>query len=1126
MGSIRKASYKKKIILKGLKLLVIASGGISLLASCGNIDDLKNDGSRDDSPPALFRIVPASHSNIYFNGHIKWAPIIGGGVAAGDINNDALPDIFFAADSFNALYLNKGNLVFEDITLKAGLAGAKWSDGVAMADVNNDGFIDILVTREHDEPFSSEVEGFQDTLNVLLYINNGNLSFTEKAKELGVITKGPMRHAVFLDFNKDNYLDIYINANFNSKLQSHALQSVSEWEPEDYYPDYLFQNHEGKRFENVIKTSGITFDTKYRYGFTPYASDFNSDGWVDLYLCNDYDIPDHLYLNDRKGKFFEADDKVMPQISFYTMGIDVADINNDGLNDVVTADMRSDKNYRQKTSWWETPYDWNRLISEKHKRLQKQQVKNVLQLNNGDGTFSQISELAGIDATEWSWSPLIADFDNDGWKDIFISNGNNIDRAFFIDLALEVDSIKRANPDFTYHDYLNYIKTPADNPWFVNYIYKNNCDLTFKDMRQEWGMGSSVNSTGAAYADFDNDGDLDIVVNNNSSVSFIYENLLNSIKKTNWLRLQLIDEWHQPVYGSCATVFIGETKQFAELQPVKGFLSQSENVLHFGTGENTTVDSVLIKWNDGKIELLKNVACNQTLKVYHGNALPARTAAGGSLTVFERTRQTGLTYKHEEDEFIDFGVDPLLPQMFSKDGPPLASGDIDGDGREDVLAGGSVNKPRACFLQNKNGTFRRAHNAITNDTQYEDGDILIFNADADGDNDVYVATGGYEFPDSSEHLQHRLYLNDGKGNFTRSKDAIPFIAVSSRCAIAADYDKDGDLDLFVAGRVKSRKYPITPRSFLLKNEKGKFTDVTDEAAPSLRFAGMVTDAVWTDFNNDGMPDLILVGEYMPITFFKNAGSRFENVTNQINIAQKTNGFWNCITQWDFDNDGDFDYVLGNLGLNTRFKAKQQAPLELYAGDFDQNGSMDVVSCFNEDGKVYPCKQLRTLTPRINGLAKKFYKTERYGHATIGDVFNLFQLSSAIHLFAYETASCYLQNNGGESFTLSRLPVEAQFAPVNDILADDVNHDGALDLLLVGNFYYAEVERGRYDSFKGLYLKGDGKGNFSPVNLAESGFVVDGDARRIIKGNAGDNKLYIASQNNDSLVVHSMRAELP
>ncbi len=1074
-----------------------------------------------ETVPPLFSIVPAAHSNIHFNGHIARAPISGSGVAIGDINNDGLQDIFFAGDAYNALYLNKGNLVFEDITKSAGLAGTQWSNGASMADLNNDGLLDILVTREMDDPFSSLAGSFKDTLNVLLYFNNGDLTFTEKAKQVGVSAQGPLRHAVFLDINNDHFLDIYINSNYNSKLNSTALQGLNDWKPVDFYPDYLFLNEEGQQFKNVIKTSGISFNSKFRYGFTPYASDFNNDGWTDLYLGNDFDIPDQLYYN-YKGKFTLASDKVMPQTSFYAMGIDVADINNDGLEDMFCLDMRSEKNYRQKTSWWETPYDWYRMLNEKNKQLAKQQVKNSLQLNMGNGTYSQISELAGVDATEWSWAPLIADFDNDGWKDLFITNGNTIDHAFSIDLAWERDSLYRANPKLPVDEYLDFLKVDPKNTWFVNYIYKNNGNLTFENKQKEWGMGTAFNSNGAAYADLDNDGDIDIVVNNNGSLSFIYENSANTNPENRYLRLQLMDELHYPTQGTKAIAYAGGVQQLVTMQPIKGFLSTSENVLHFGLGASTSVDSLQVMWPDGKMERFKNLKSNQTLQVFHKNAtLHSPTAVAETSPVFSLAVKTGIDFKHTEDDFVDFSVDPLLPQMYSKGGPVLAKGDLNGDGLEDMLIGGSVGRSRACFIQNKDGQFSSVSNGLTKDLQYEDGAFVIMDFDNDGDNDVYAATGGYEYPSQSEGLMHRLYVNDGKGNFTRNTTLIPDIRSSSSCAIACDYDHDGDIDLFVGGRVQSQGYPAIPSSYLLKNNNGKFVDVTDTEAKELRKVGMVTDAVWSDFDNDRQEDLIVVGEYMPVTFFKNDKGKMVNTTAQLTLNKKTNGFWNCITSGDFDKDGDQDYVLGNVGLNTRYKASQTMPLELYAKDFDGNGSTDLISGFYEDGKLYPCKQLRTLAPRINGLSKKYYKTALYGRATVADLFGTESLGTAARFVAYENGSCYLQNNENNAFTIELLPVETQFAPVNDMLSADIDKDGNLDLLMVGNFYYAEVERGRYDAFKGLYLKGDGKGNFKPVSSTKSGFIVDGDARRLELITQKDRTLIVASQNNDQVVVYSI-----
>lgn len=1078
-----------------------------------------------DQPTAqqqpLFRIVPSSQSHILFNGQYSTAPIMGGGVAVGDINNDGLPDLYFAGDSTNALYLNKGGLVFEDITDKAGVKGDHWSHGTAMADLNNDGYLDILVARERNEPHSVFDENFKDTLNVYVFMNNGDLTFTDKARELGIITQGPLCHGTFLDINNDHYLDIYLNANYNSKLRSGALTNIEKKQVKDFYPDYLFLSDSGKSYSNVIKESGITFNTKHRYGFTPYATDINNDGWVDLYLNNDFDTPDNVYYNVG-GKFKPAPYKTFMQTSMYTMGIDAADINNDGLVDFFTCDMRAQTNYRQKTSWWESPYDWSRLLSETEKQLGKQQVKNALQLNRGNGTFSQISELSGLDATEWSWAPLIADFDNDGWKDIFVSNGNIIDHAFCIDLAYEVDSMRMFDPNFSEAEYMEHIRVKKDNPWYINYIYKNNGDLSFTDMRKAWGMGTSVNTNGAAYADLDNDGDLDLVVNNNGSTSFIYENTLNTTEAQNYLRIVPTSPWHYPMQGTRVTLYYGDKTQINEMQPVKGLFSSSEQVIHFGLGDVEVVDSMMVTWPDGHRQMLYNVKANQVLAVTDSNStevplpkLPKQQ------TLFSLADNTGIDFVHQEDKFIDFGVDPLLPRMYSKDGPVLAKGDLNGDGLEDLIIGSSVGSTSVCYLQQSNGKFKKKATAFTNDTQTEVGSIAIFDADGDGDNDVYVAAGGFEYKDGADELMHHLYLNDGKGNFTLAAGKIPDIKVSSKCVRPYDFDKDGDLDLVVAGRVTAQKYPVIPHSYLLRNDGGTFTDVTESDAAFLQNLGMVTDLVVTDFNGDGWDDLIAVGEYMPVTFIKNDNGKLVDATDDITCNEKTSGFWNVIKAGDFDNDGDPDYVLGNLGLNTRFHASQDGPLELYAYDFDHNGSTDLLSGFYEDGKLYPCKQLRTLKPRINGIAKKFYKTALYGHATIPEIYDSSVLAKAEHLVAYETGSCYLENLGNGQFRISRLPAEAQFAPIQGMVVEDVDGDGNLDVAMTGNFFYAEVERGRYDSFKGLIMLGDGKGGFKPMKLTDSGFVVDGDARDLIKLKVGESDMLIATQNDDSLLVYGL-----
>lgn len=1036
-----------------------------------------------------------------------WEYIEGGGVAIGDINNDGLPDIFFSGTNVpDQLYLNVGNMKFKNISDKLGVGGSRVSTGVTMADVNNDGWLDIYVCKLKGQ-------------NVL-YLNNGDLTFSTRAAYYGINHTGRSMQAAFFDYDKDGRLDLFIVCRNEDGINATLKTAGMKLPKNSQFAHRLFHQTENGTFVDVTRSAGILNDTiGVSIAYSLAILDANNDGWDDIYVTNDFDSPDLLYINNHKGGFTEQARLYLKHTSFYSMGIDVADVNNDGMTDIFVADMRPEGNERQKTSMWETPFDWDQLVNNPFSLANKQYVRNTLQLNTGCNTFSEIGEMAGIDATDWSWAPLLADFDNDGNKDIFISNGNFRDVTMNANYTLLFDSLislhgsgrTRVNPLVIQRQVADLLPQPV----FYNYLYKNDGNCLFSNAAQAWGLDSAMITNGAAYADLDNDGDLDLVLNNNNHPASVYRNNTRELLGTSFLRVVLRSD-SLPPFGTRVTVWSKGTLQMQEYRATRGFYSSSETVLHFGLGSATSADSLLVVWPDGTSELRRGVAANSTLELRHNSGLKLRLSKAPTQALLSPLRNAGLAVRHRENEYTDFTNEPLLPHQFSYNGPGIAVADVNGDHLDDVFIGGTSVQHGVLMLQSAAGTFAPAPEQPWHTPADEMG-CALFDADADGDNDLLIVHGGNEFPHGAAEYQPHLYLNNGKGGFALAAKALPEMRTSGSCIAIADANGDGLPDVFIGGRVQAQSYPATPRSYLLYNTgKGQFKDVTASAAPDLLHIGMVSCALWSDVDNDKKPDLLVAGEWMPITILHNNGGTFANTTPN-HITQHSAGWWNSITGGDFDNDGDMDYVFGNLGLNTRFRASASAPLQLFATDIDNNTSTDLIMTFDENGKSYPVKQLKTLASRINGLAKKYYRPATFGKATVQDLIPPQKMDSAIHLRMVETASCYMENKGNGTFVLHRLPIEAQIAPVYGTLADDFTGDGNLDILLVGNFYATEVERGQYDAGTGLLLVGNGNGGFAPNPSRTSGFFVDGNAKALAMAMRSDSTaIVLATQNNDSL----------
>jgi enediyne biosynthesis protein E4 len=1098
---------KKISYIQGLTRTVICVFLFLLCLSFSSCDKLSK---------GTFRRIPQSASGINFTNRLVENDTLnytiypymymGGGVSVGDINNDGLDDIFFTGNLVpNRLYLNKGNMKFEDITQKGGIGGNhQWFTGSTMVDVNNDGWLDIYVC----------VSGKYKPSDNLLFINNKDNTFTECGRAYGINDTSSSVQATFFDYNNDGLLDLYV-ANYPIVLVSMGADFYHKKMIENKYDEsgHLYKNNGNGTFTDVTREAGVQ---NFGMSIGVVAMDFNNDGWKDLYVSNDFNVPDYLYLNNGDGSFREVVKEATSQTSIFGMGIDAADFNNDGLIDLFQIDMTPEDHFRRMANV--IPMNYKTFYRSLDFGFHYQYMQNSLQLNNGIFNkipiFSNISLFAGVAYTDWSWGGLFLDLDNDGIKDLFVTNGvlRDINNRDIMDNP-------RENMYFKTKEVYRPELFPS-NP-VKNYIFKNNGDFTFTNKADSWGFKEPTFSNGMAYGDFDNDGDLDIVINNINDFSYLYENKAVN-KNCHYLKIKL----EGPVtnlfgLGSIVMAQTGKIAQKQELTLSRGYMSSAPPFIHFGLDKNEIIDKLTITWPDGKQQVLNNVKVDQTLILNYKDATEQVKKEPEQKSEFtDITGKSGITFLHREDKYDDFEYEPLLPHKNSQMGPGMAVGDVNGDDLDDFFIGNGKGFKGAMYLQTREGTFKEMPGPWLSDSLYEDTGALLFDADNDGRLDLYVVRGGNNNKENEEYYQDRLYLNTVKG-FIKCKNCLPTdLHKSGKCVKAADYDKDGHVDLFVGGRIVPGKYPYPANSYILRNNGGKgedlkFENVTKKVAPGLLNSGLVTDAVWDDFDGDGSMDLIVVGEWMKIRFFHNTENEFTDITDKLGFAETT-GWWNSIYCCDIDGDGDNDYVVGNLGLNYKYKTSEKEPFEIYANDFDLNGTTDLVLGYWEKGKIYPVSGLDASARQVPVIGLRYKSYEEFARATLQEIYGEEMLKASLHYKANTFANSWIENKGNGIFTIHKLPNRAQFSSINAI-AEMKKEGKDKSLIVAGNLYGSEVETPRDDAGIGLVIQSDSTGEIKIVPPDQSKLCVKGEVKEIrkIKLASGKNAFLFAI-NNDSL----------